>query len=105
MKKLLCILLTAVFVLALSACSKGKDLPAKETVALTETQPTSSNEKSSDDFSGKYIFASGAGAWGNILNLNSDGSFEGIFHDTDMQSSTDEQPYNAFSYDCKYSGK
>ena len=106
MKKVLCVILTLIFVFALSACGGNDEvLPNEETVATTETQPVSVSKNSSDDFSGEYIFASGAGAWGNVLNLNSDGSFEGVFHDTDMQSSSDEQPYNAFSYDCKYSGK
>ncbi len=100
MKKVFCIVLSVLFIFFLSACKENqKNLQEKE------TQPASVNENPSDDFSGKYIFASGAGSWGNVLNLNSDGSFEGNFSDTDTVSSTDEQPYNVFNYHCKYSGK
>ena len=89
MKKVLCVILTLIFVFALSACGGNDEvLPNEETVATTETQPVSVSKNSSDDFSGEYIFASGAGAWGNVLNLNSDGSFEGFFHDTDMQTNS-----------------
>lgn len=40
----------------------------------------------------KFIFSSGAGAWGTVLDLNKEGDFSGNFHDSEMGENTDEYP-------------
>ena len=50
-----------------------------------------------------FIFASGAGAWGTLLTLHTDGTFTGNFGDTDM--SEDGDGYKAIHYFCNFSGK
>lgn len=57
----------------------------------TETQETGSETAGSLDIftssAGNYYFSSGAGAWGTVLTLHPDGSFEGSYHDSDAGSS------------------
>ncbi len=52
----------------------------------------------------KFEFTSGVGAWTNELYLNGDGTFEGLFTDSDMGDVGDLYP-NGTVYSCKYSGK
>ena len=33
----------------------------------------------------KFVFASGAGAWGTVITLKKDGSFTGQYHDSNIQ--------------------
>lgn len=40
----------------------------------------------------KFIFASGAGAWGTVLDLNKNGDFSGNYHDSEMGENADEYP-------------
>lgn len=51
-----------------------------------------------------FVFSSGAGAWGTVLTIQDDGSFEGNYHDTDM-GDTDEKYPNGSVYVCEFSGK
>ena len=123
MKKVLCIILTLIFVFALSACGKaeGKDkettVPTEEITTSVETtvaettvpQTTVGAEFAEDGLLPKEIpddftFASGAGAWATILKLERDGSFTGFYHDSDMGSSTEEYPKGTM-YLCEFSGK
>ncbi len=58
------------------------------------------------DFSvvaGEYIFSSGAGAWGTYLTVNPDGSFDGLFSDSDMGDTGDGYP-NGTVYWCEFNG-
>lgn len=68
---------------------------AEEQMESEETLPL---EESMD-----FIFASGAGAWGTLLTLHTDGTFTGNFGDTDM--SEDGDGYKAIHYFCNFSGK
>jgi hypothetical protein len=49
-------------------------------------------------------FASGAGAWGTVLTLNQDGSFNGEFSDSDMGDSGDDYPKGTV-YLCDFAGQ
>ncbi len=49
------------------------------------------------------IFCSGAGAWATELTLNPDGSFTGLFEDSDMGSSGDGYPEGT-RYVCNFHG-
>lgn len=51
----------------------------------------------------KFMFASGAGAWGTELTLYPDGSFEGTYQDGEA-SAGPEYP-NGTSYICKFKGR
>ncbi len=47
-----------------------------------ESQKELSDEEIFALFEGNYVFASGAGGWTTTMTINSDGSFEGLFHDS-----------------------
>lgn len=55
------------------------------------------------DCSGEYMFASGMGNWSTVLVVNSDGSFNGSFHDTDMGMTGDGYP-NGTRTQCTFHG-
>lgn len=50
-----------------------------------------------------YSFLSGAGAWSDDFNIESDGYFHGSYHDTDMGDMDDDYPNGTF-YFCNYEG-
>lgn len=52
----------------------------------------------------EFTFSSGAGAWATSMILNADGSFEGIYHDSEMGDSGEDYP-NGSVYICAFSGK
>ena len=51
-----------------------------------------------------FIFSSGAGAWDTELFINNDGSFEGLFHDSDMGDSGEGYP-GGTRYICSFKGR
>ena len=133
MKKVLCVILTLIFVFALSACG-GATGNTKETTLLTElitigtkatsTQTTSAEttvaqtsqpqttdnaepvevEMLPEEIPTEFTFASGAGAWCTFLLLEHDGSFKGSYHDSEMGSNAEEYPKGT-CYVCEFSGK
>ena len=58
-----------------------------ETREPTEAPKNTEAEDVFGTFAGEYIFSSGAGAWATQITLNSDGTFTGSFHDSDMGDS------------------
>ena len=50
-----------------------------------------------------FLFTSGAGAWSTELTIAPDGTFTGVFHDTNMGAIGDENP-NGEVYICAFSG-
>jgi hypothetical protein len=50
-----------------------------------------------------FLFTSGVGAWGTVVTLESDGTFTGFYHDSDMGVSGDGYP-NGTRYECAFSG-
>lgn len=52
----------------------------------------------------EFYFASGAGGWCTELYIHEDGTFEGLYHDSDMGDSSDEYP-NGTIYYCDFTGK
>lgn len=102
------LILCIVIILSLCSCNTFRGESDESTNNIESTEPirreettmpvTSSvtNEPSavqSDVLPMKFIFSSGAGAWGTVINLNADGSFTGTYHDSDMGISSDEYPY------------
>ena len=63
---------------------------APETAALPETL--------------ELVFASGAGGWSTDLTLEQDGSFAGVYHDSEMGSTGPEYP-NGTYYISTFSGR
>lgn len=51
----------------------------------------------------EFLFTSGAGAWSTQMSLNRDGSFTGVFHDSEMGDRAEEYP-NGSVYICNFSG-
>lgn len=51
----------------------------------------------------EFLFASGAGAWGTTLTIDADGSFQGLY--TDSDNDTGEGYPNGTMYYCKFSGQ
>lgn len=51
-----------------------------------------------------FSFSSGAGAWSTELFINSDGSFEGLFHDSDMGDAGEAYP-GGTRYICNFKGR
>lgn len=51
-----------------------------------------------------FEFCSGAGAWSTELFINSDGTFEGSYHDSDMGDTGADYP-NGTRYYCSFTGK
>ncbi|MBR1568283.1 MAG: hypothetical protein IJ648_04905 [Lachnospiraceae bacterium] len=56
------------------------------------------------NIAGEYDFSSGVGGWGTYLTVNSDGTFEGSYHDSDMGDMADEYP-NGTVYLSTFTGK
>lgn len=51
----------------------------------------------------EFWFGSGVGGWNTTLYINEDGSFEGIYHDSDMGDIGDGYP-NGTYYECVFHG-
>lgn len=97
------VLATALAILFLTGC-KGEEIAPTEPVteAVTENEIAKVHKL---PFEGKMklLFASGAGAWGSMMTLYSDGSFEIDYHDTDMGGSG--KGFESTVYICNAKGK
>ncbi|MBR6237014.1 MAG: zinc ribbon domain-containing protein [Firmicutes bacterium] len=51
----------------------------------------------------EYIFTSGIGGWGTVININDDGSFSGSYQDHNYGESGDG--YDGTQYVCEFTGK
>lgn len=71
---------------------------------VPETTVTESNTLPLVQDTESFYFSSGAGGWGTELTLNKDGSFAGVFHDSDMGSTGEGHPHGTI-YICSFSGK
>ena len=52
----------------------------------------------------EWTFSSGAGGWSTDLQIQPDGTFTGVFHDSEMGETADEYPDGTVYY-CEFSGK
>lgn len=71
---------------------------------VAETYVDNDNLHFSDLKGIEFWFGSGAGAWCTTLSIESDGSFTGYYHDTDMGSSGYMYPEGT-RYECHFHGK
>ena len=53
----------------------------------------------------KLLYASGAGAWGDYLHINPDGSFAGEYHDSEMGIADENNYPNGTVFIDRYSGR
>lgn len=52
----------------------------------------------------EFSFLSGAGAWRTVITLNKDGTFDGLYHDSEMGITGEGYP-NGSAYVCEFSGR
>jgi hypothetical protein len=102
--------------LLLSGCNTGANTETGGSVAQTDAgapMPTSTetagetNGEAFDfaDLNGwEFEFMSGAGGWRTFVEIASDGTFSGGFHDSEMGSVGEDYP-NGTVYFCDFSGK
>ncbi len=98
-----------------SESATSTPLPATPTNTATATpeptsEPTVAPDAADDslsvfaDLPEYFYFSSGAGAWSTDLTINADGTFSGVYHDTNMGESGDGYS-NGTIYYCNFSGK
>lgn len=115
MKKIISLILAINLCLLLCGCGKEPELvietvPQSEAVSdrpAESAEPQTENEAgfSFEDVSGlDFYFSAGAGGWCTVMNIASDGSFKGNYHDSDMGSTGDEYP-NGTLHVCDFKGK
>lgn len=113
MKKQLYLLLPMICIL-LAGCGNEKGDPNME-VAIEAAQDTNTSEKNEmpddeTDFSYadlrgiEFLFCSGAGGWSTTMTIGEDGSFQGMYSDSDMGDAGDGYP-DGTRYYCKFSGQ
>lgn len=130
MKKLIALLL--ITTLLLSGCSAGEkeaatseentekievskadaeeeqiDEEASESETSNTDQDTEKVEPGMEVFAelpDEFYFSSGAGAWGTELHLEDDGTFSGLYHDSDMGDTGTDYP-NGTCYISDFKGK
>lgn len=117
--KILCLLLSVLMILSLSACVGGDIVEAGTPAGVSQQSPTIStpqkpsvsqentDESKTDedkiDYPLEMWFSSGVGAWWTKITIHANGSFEGEFNDSNMGETGEEYP-NGTVYECKFSG-
>lgn len=114
MKRIVSFVLLTLMVVILVGCSFDfSKLTPTQPVEQTEptqvqtdppTEPPTQSEAEIllENMSGEYSFMSGAGAWATMLTLNSDGTFSGKYHDTDMGANGENYMYTVHA--CDFTG-
>ena len=84
------------------------DNTGKESTTVDDTEEIQDNIENSvfEELAecGTFTFSSGAGAWSTELNILEDGSFSGMYHDSEAGATGDGYP-NGTIYICSFSGK
>lgn len=104
----ICFLLCIVF----SGCGKKETIPeaAQEQTEQEQLEEETIEAEDTGKFSFsdlanlEFYFASGAGGWRTVMQIEEDGSFSGIFSDSDMGDSSEEYPNGVFYY-CEFYGE
>ena len=105
---------------SIESAAPAEPVPADETEAVaesveteeapvTEETPAEAAEETSEfsfaDITGReFDFSSGAGAWGTYLFVEEDGSFAGVYHDSNMGETGPGYNHGTVYY-CAFSGK
>lgn len=116
------LLIISIVITGLTGCAERKktEMTEKGSVIVSESSPSPAPvptatpaasfapSPAASALPGKYpmdfVFSSGAGGWSTTLTLQSDGSFTGEYHDSEMGDSGEEYPNGSF-YICKFSGQ
>lgn len=101
LKRLIAFGLAALMCLGLCAC--GEKTPAASSASVSASQPVGTILLP-EEMPPYFTFASGVGAWGTELSLAPDGSFTGLFSDSDMGDTGEDYP-NGTVYHCSFSGQ
>ena len=117
MKKYVQIMLSILCVFILVGCGKTQKTEnniQEDTAKIQEAESSLLEEtteiEKSETFDFKelknwnFSFLSGAGGWSTDLTIEEDGTFMGVYHDSDMGDSSDEYPYGTM-YFCSFYGK
>ena len=84
--------------------------PEEEAVATPTEAPKAPKDTTEQDALYKtlsewdFLFSSGAGGWGTDLNFKEDGSYSGMYHDSDMGDTGKNYP-NGTVYICNFTGQ
>lgn len=101
--------------LTLGGCNTKEEKNTESPDSVTEQETTTENlEQGETDTEEpgftfqdvenyEFIFASGAGAWCTTLTINPDGTFEGLYNDSDMGDAGEDYP-GGTRYSCKFTG-
>lgn len=84
---------------------EDRDPVEPETVPEPEPESPSEGDAFLESLSGTYMFCSGAGGWSTDLELASDGSFTGVYHDSEMGAADPEKFPGGTVYICNFSGQ
>lgn len=83
--------------------SETEPAPTAQTASPPATQPETPDFSFGALENRTFIFSSGAGGWSTELHVHPDGSFEGVYHDSDMGDSGPDYP-NGTVYSCTFTG-
>lgn len=125
MKKIICMFFI-LFCVLLSGCANEKkdtvvEIPKEENVenVLQEKEEMSAGENegskeesmvTEEEFSFSdlkninFTFLSGAGGWSTEMTIDEDGTFKGVYHDSEMGSVAENYPKGTYYY-CSFHGK
>lgn len=101
----------------------AEDVPAEELTAPSTVEPALPPEEETTDlpteenegrpdagpaseaiFPRSFRFASGAGGWSTDLEVAADGSFTGLYHNSEMGATGEDYPYGTVIF-CNFHGK
>ena len=123
-KRIVSLLLAIILVISLCGCSTNNiDSQPPEEIRETQNTPSEPTDPagteetapaetetpvemgfSFEDVAGlEFYFSSGAGGWRTILHINADGSFNGVYSDSEMGSVGEDYP-NGTYYLCNFTG-
>lgn len=104
MKKRLAAAVALVLLMAVGCAPKGESNSASDSMESSEISETEQENPLTDSGALSFVFSSGAGGWGTQLTLQSDGTFTGQYHDSEMGDIGEENPGGTFYY-CDFSGR
>ncbi len=84
---------------------KDGDAAEPESAPEPEAEAPLEGDAFLESLSGTYMFCSGAGGWSTDLTLLPDGSFTGVYHDSDMGTGDPEKYPGGIVYICRFSGR
>lgn len=104
MKKRLAAALALILLLAVGCAPKEESTSASGSLENTENQVDEQENPLTDAGALNFVFSSGAGGWGTQLTLQSDGTFTGQYHDSEMGDIGEENPGGTVYY-CDFTGR